>query len=32
MEIDLSTVIISAVVWLFFIVPIAYDQWKKNKS
>lgn len=32
MEIDLSSIIISAIVWLFFIIPIAYDQWKKRKS
>lgn len=32
MEIDLSSIIISAIVWMFFIVPIVYDQWKKYKS
>lgn len=30
MDIDLSTVIISIVASLFFIVPIAIDQWKKK--
>lgn len=35
MEVDLSSIIISLVVFSFFIIPIAYDQWKnkdKNKN
>lgn len=30
MDIDLTSVIISIVASLFFIIPIAYDQWKKR--
>lgn len=30
MEVDLSSVIISLIVFSFFIIPIAYDQWKNK--
>lgn len=32
MEIDASTIIISAVASLFFIIPIIWDQVKKRKE
>lgn len=33
MDIDLTSVIISIIVFSFFIIPIVYDQWKnKNKK
>ena len=32
MDIDLSSIIISAVAFSFFIIPIVYDQIKKKKG
>lgn len=32
MDIDLTSVIISVIASMFFIIPIALDQWKKRKE
>ena len=32
MDVNLTSVIISVIASLFFIIPIVYDQWNKKKG